>query len=518
MATKDQYDTNGLPLAPAATPARSTPKQPPKTSGEPPLQWKGDVPQPRTGTSALQQATAPTPAQPTTPAQQPAPAWKNPDGQSVARMQVSGTSSPVFKNDIIDPKLNKEYGSAIYSGGKGFTEQSATTSGLDSAMQNAKRNTPFGEATSAQDFYGGHDVSKLTPQQYSQFKIDEMSALKKQQDYTSALNLYNTHTRMGRAEGLKKPEYEERLTNLQADVRGVPRSGQTASRSEQLADESRLQQRDLAKINAANVPENGRLDKVYPEFKTRPAVDPKLRPEIDGEVVKSLLGDDQTAYIAETAAKQAEYDRLLSTDQNMYDKNMKVTRLLMKQHGVERPSQLVGKVSDDEWDQYVSPLLSETASYAEGGVVQPPVYGAPPTDERALDAANGYREYAIRAESMGLPVVPFEQFSAMQAGALQGQPTGYAQGGMVEPEGDEFGTPTPESALGSAQGQGGKFVTDMNPNAPVDSVPAVVDGAQPAKLNSGEFVLPTDVVQFFGLDRLNRMIAQARKSSGETPQ
>ena len=56
-----------------------------------------------------------------------------------------------------------------------------------------------------------------------------------------------------------------------------------------------------------------------------------------------------------------------------------------------------------------------------------------------------------------------------------------------------------------------KFVLDPDPDAPVDSIPAVIDDHQPARLNSGEFVFPTDVVQFYGLDRLNKMIAAARK-------
>ena len=52
---------------------------------------------------------------------------------------------------------------------------------------------------------------------------------------------------------------------------------------------------------------------------------------------------------------------------------------------------------------------------------------------------------------------------------------------------------------------------DTDPNAPTDSIPAMVDEAMPAKLDSGEFVIPKDVVQFFGTDKLNKLIAQARQ-------
>lgn len=44
-----------------------------------------------------------------------------------------------------------------------------------------------------------------------------------------------------------------------------------------------------------------------------------------------------------------------------------------------------------------------------------------------------------------------------------------------------------------------------------DSIPAVIDGEQPAALSTGEFVMPVEAVQHFGLDRLNKMVAQARK-------
>ena len=43
-----------------------------------------------------------------------------------------------------------------------------------------------------------------------------------------------------------------------------------------------------------------------------------------------------------------------------------------------------------------------------------------------------------------------------------------------------------------------------------DSIPAVIDGSRPAALSSGEFVMPVEVVRFFGTDKLNKMIQQAR--------
>jgi len=532
VATRDQYNTNGLPLAPAATPSRTQKPASSKSS----MQWDGDVPRP-----SMPKSTS------TADSKQPKGALVQASAPDYYTDKLDGSLTDTNRINPTDTIKTLDGGTQSLKGYMQNRPSSATqpqtgdrpSSALVMATNKEGKWVPYNES-------GGVQVKQdPTAPTYEQKRIAREDEVRRRQVFDAQLNAFNTYNNSYKSEQqayladarmvgngpstarrFSRPDYNPpslgappEMSEAQRYALGFPRTNDAKTRPEQLADESRSQQHDLAKINAASAADNRRTDKEHPDFKTRPAADPKLRPEIDKSVLSSLMdGEDQTAYITESTAKQKRYDDLLTTDQNMYDKNMKVTRLLMKEHGVESPSQLVDKVSSDEWDQYVSPLLSETAGYAEGGVVQPPVYGAPPTDERALEAANGYRDYAIRAESMGLPVVPFEQFSAMQAGALQGQPTGYAQGGMIEPEDDEFGMPMPESALGGAQGQGGKFVTDMNPNAPTDSVPAVVDDAQPAKLNSGEFVLPTDVVQFFGLDRLNRMIAQARKSSGETPQ
>jgi hypothetical protein len=130
--------------------------------------------------------------------------------------------------------------------------------------------------------------------------------------------------------------------------------------------------------------------------------------------------------------------------------------------------------------EYQNQVGGPTQQFAEGG----PVHGMA---SNPLSAP--YTDYAARAQRMGLPVVPFETFSQLRSGATQR----YAQGGPVA----------------------GKMVVDTDPNAPVDSSPAEIDGQQPAALNSGEFVMPTDVVAFYGTDRLQKMIAAARKGAQE---
>jgi hypothetical protein len=44
----------------------------------------------------------------------------------------------------------------------------------------------------------------------------------------------------------------------------------------------------------------------------------------------------------------------------------------------------------------------------------------------------------------------------------------------------------------------------------------MIDGEHPAALSSGEFVMPIETVQFFGLDRLRKMVAASRKGMAET--
>jgi len=57
----------------------------------------------------------------------------------------------------------------------------------------------------------------------------------------------------------------------------------------------------------------------------------------------------------------------------------------------------------------------------------------------------------------------------------------------------------------------GKVVIDPDPNAPTDSIPAMIDGQHPAALDSGEMVIPKDVVMYYGVQKLQQMISKARQ-------
>jgi hypothetical protein len=99
-------------------------------------------------------------------------------------------------------------------------------------------------------------------------------------------------------------------------------------------------------------------------------------------------------------------------------------------------------------------------------------------------------------------------------GSILGQVAGTALGkfmmaeGGVIPEFADGGMPIPEEASPSN-------------GAIPDDVPAQIDGAAPARLNAGEFVVPKDVVSWLGEKGMQQVILKARKEmqngNGERP-
>jgi hypothetical protein len=128
--------------------------------------------------------------------------------------------------------------------------------------------------------------------------------------------------------------------------------------------------------------------------------------------------------------------------------------------------------------------------YANGGMISPS--GPPPMPA----IMQQYQQYADGARQMGLSAIPFERFAALQ-GSSKDTIQSFADGGMV---GDSDVS--------------GKMIVDTDPNAPTDSIPAMIDGARPAALDSGEFVIPKDVVMYYGTDKLQKMIDKVRNPQG----
>ena len=170
--------------------------------------------------------------------------------------------------------------------------------------------------------------------------------------------------------------------------------------------------------------------------------------------------------------------------------------------------------------------VPEGRSYAEGGLVEPVTpmgamagmggeYGQAPQQPMQAEVQE-YQRYVSGAKGMGIPAVPFEEFLQMKEGAAA------LGGGGGEPAMPQM-VKQPQGALAFAEGgmipdpmdASGAMVIDPDPMAGTDSIPAMIDGQVPAKLDSGEFVLPEDVTRFFGTKKLNDMIQQARSAMQE---
>lgn len=93
---------------------------------------------------------------------------------------------------------------------------------------------------------------------------------------------------------------------------------------------------------------------------------------------------------------------------------------------------------------------------------------------------------------------------------------GYADGGAVGGQMELNGVPMyaeggevdmPQGAIPVA----GQQV--LGPGGPkTDSIPAVIDGSQPAALSTGEFVIPAEVVKYYGTKFFDGLIAKAHQA------
>lgn len=173
----------------------------------------------------------------------------------------------------------------------------------------------------------------------------------------------------------------------------------------------------------------------------------------------------------------------------------------------------LGKIAQNTGDPAVMAMLqerlarlnaarrkSETAGYAEGGKVDPEElmrqmsakYGAPTASQPApqpIQQPRPVQQPQQPAPQGGL----MDRMRAAATGNLEQRMRAagaYAEGGPVGVGGRQV--------LGEGDGKS-------------DSLPAVIDGEHPAALSTGEFVMPVEAVQHFGLAKLNKMVEQARK-------
>ena len=149
--------------------------------------------------------------------------------------------------------------------------------------------------------------------------------------------------------------------------------------------------------------------------------------------------------------------------------------------------------------------LGEEVEFTEGGLVRGYAGGGAVSRDLAQPAPQvnpliaQYGQYLTAAASAGVPPVPFAQYQNLlqtTRTSMQGQPpVGFADGGDV-------------SALGrTLEGPG---------TSTSDSIPAVIDGKQPAALSKDEFVFPAEVTKYYGTKFMIDLIAKAKAAlSGE---
>ena len=174
----------------------------------------------------------------------------------------------------------------------------------------------------------------------------------------------------------------------------------------------------------------------------------------------------------------------------------------------------LGKIAQNTGDPAVMAMLqerlarlnaarrkSETAGYAEGGKVDPEElmrqmsakYGAPTASQPAPQPVQQPRPVQQPVQQPAPQGGLMDRMRAAATGNLEQRMRAagaYAEGGPVGVGGRQV--------LGEGDGKS-------------DSLPAVIDGEHPAALSTGEFVMPVEAVQHFGLAKLNKMVEQARK-------
>jgi hypothetical protein len=146
-------------------------------------------------------------------------------------------------------------------------------------------------------------------------------------------------------------------------------------------------------------------------------------------------------------------------------------------------------------------MTGDSLGAGSGGSLMDPAMAGP--DPMQME----YQEYAQGAEQLGIPAISFEEFVQMRAQTPGQAPAMVSDAGGMGAMGFAAGGQVPDVS--------GQMVVDTNPDAPTDSIPAMIDGQQPAALDSGEFVLPSFAVMYHGTDKLNKLIEQAKRGQSD---
>ena len=192
---------------------------------------------------------------------------------------------------------------------------------------------------------------------------------------------------------------------------------------------------------------------------------------------------------ADQAEREASYGK---TPQAQY---MKQLELLGK--GAQAGDPVATKMYQEQLAKLA--FFNKKNGYAEGGKVDPEElmrqmsakYGAPTAPQPAPQPVQQPR--------------PVQQPQPQQQGGLMDRMRAAATGNL-----DQRMRAAGAYAEGGPIGVGGRQVLGEG-DGKSDSLPAVIDGEHPAALSTGEFVMPIEAVQHFGLAKLNKMVEQARK-------
>lgn len=166
---------------------------------------------------------------------------------------------------------------------------------------------------------------------------------------------------------------------------------------------------------------------------------------------------------------------------------------VLMQHGGLPPEQAL--------QQAIKMHLGSKRAYAEGGQIESPEqvmariqakYGVSGTQPQVQAPAPVQQPVRQQPQPQQPTGGLMDRLRNVATGGLDRrmQAAGFAEGGPIAVGG--------RSVVGAGTGKS-------------DSLPAVIDGEHPAALSTGEFVMPVEAVRHFGLDKLNKMVAAARK-------
>lgn len=225
-----------------------------------------------------------------------------------------------------------------------------------------------------------------------------------------------------------------------------------------------------------------------------------------GQALQSKLGrQDAQARLANEQASaiqpQLNLDRAKFRDAAAFDRQ----KLFMESADPFNPNQdralesIYSGFTDDSYYNTAAPRRSALDAYSSVGLDEP-MYGYSMGGQVAagypayIKAMNGKNAMSPQQYAQAAGQVLAQRAKQQAIARNAGQTQLYANGGMVTPELEDVG-----GAMLEGPGYGKS-----------DSIPAMIDGQQPAALSKGEFVIPRHVVEYFGTKHFDQLVEKAR--------